>query len=89
MFSFSGVLLIIQPIFLFGDKTDSSSETHDFALNAGLVILAALASSFNMLLVHFIAKAIPPDVFVLQSNVGMIFVTAVLCTAKPNPIESK
>lgn len=54
-----------------------------------LVILAALAFSFNMLFVHFIGKAIPSTVFVLQSNVGLIIVTGLFCTARPNPLGSE
>jgi drug/metabolite transporter (DMT)-like permease len=88
LFSFSGVLLIIQPRFLFGEHTDASLDIDNFTLYVGLVVLAALAYSFNMLFVHFIGKAIPPDVFVLQSNVGMILVTGLLCAARPNPLAT-
>ena len=59
-----------------------------FTFYVGLVILAALAYSFNMLMVHLIGKSIPSNVFVLQSNAGMVLVTGILCAIFPNPISS-
>ena len=84
--SFSGVVLVAQPEFLFGAK-DSLNIPH-FGFYIALMIFAALSNAFNLHYIHELGKQVHPFVNMLYSHLGFMASSSLLASSNPQPLES-
>lgn len=76
--SFSGVILIIHPEFLFGTGT-SQQKTENYYAYVAMMVSAAFLNALNSHFIHGLAKKIDPIVSMLYSNLGsLVLSTAIL-----------
>jgi drug/metabolite transporter (DMT)-like permease len=51
------------------------------------MLFAALGYALNMLIIHIIAGKVSPTLNLHQSNVGFLFMSSLLCSISPRPID--
>lgn len=76
LLSFAGVVLIIQPSFLFGKN---SAQIDYFAGLVLLMLMAAFGNAMNKLYTHMLAKKVSPAVNVQYSHIGFLMLGGLLC----------
>ena len=81
MVSFIGVILMVQPEFLFGVISTHKIDNYYFYIF--LVILSAFGNALNMHFIHGLAKKIEPLVNIYYSHLGFIALSSMLCVFDP------
>lgn len=81
LLSFSGVILMVQPEFIFGESSAPKIEGYYFYV--GLMLMSALGNALNMHFIHGLAKKIEPLVNILYSHIGFITISSVLASMHP------
>ena len=79
--SFSGIILIMQPEFLFPKATESSEQSSQ--LLGLLVIVAAFCFSLNMQIVHSIGNRITMNTNLHYSYMGQVVLSSTLSQFSP------
>lgn len=87
LLSFMGIILIVQPEFLFGLKEGGNFYVEGFEWYIGLMLMGAFSNAFNMLLIHIIGKELQPIVTLHQSNLGYLFASSILCSFIPHSVS--
>lgn len=81
MVSFVGVVLMIEPEFIFGATT--AKKIDNYYLYIGLIFLSAFGNALNMHFIHGLAKKVEPLVNIYYSHLGFIALSSVLCNFDP------
>ena len=85
MISFSGVVLMMQPEFIFGGSAVKRAE--DYYVYVGIMMLAALGNAFNMHFIHGLAKKIEPLVNIFYSHLGCAAMSSLLSCVGHNRLQ--
>ena len=80
------MVLIIQPAFIFGVSEGQDMNVDGFQWYVLMMLFSAAGLACNMLLVHIIAKDIPPIVNLHQSNLGYVLASGTLCSFTPHQV---
>ena len=90
MVSFIGVMLIIQPEFIFGESAGSSSRSEYFTVFVACMILVALGHATNMHLIFTLSKKakVHPFINLYYSHLGHVFVNGIMNNFYPKTIPS-
>jgi drug/metabolite transporter (DMT)-like permease len=84
--SFTGVVLIVQPDFIFGKKEAEAAPEFIYIL---LMMVVAFGHAMNMHYVHGLSKFVSPFVNINFSHCGNLVVSTLMCNINPQRVDSE
>ena len=79
--SFTGVVFIVQPEFIFGSQ--DTPRIDGFYFYIFLMLVSASSNALNLHFVHGLSKSMHPFVNMYYSHVGFLILNSLLCNLKP------
>ena len=83
--SFGGVLLVLQPEFIFG--MGKMREIEDYYFYVGLMVFAALSHAFNLHFIHGLSGRVNVFVNMHYSHMGFMVASGLLCNWVPYRVK--
>jgi drug/metabolite transporter (DMT)-like permease len=86
LLSFAGVVLIVEPEFIFG--ANAATPVANLHFYVMLMIISAFSNALNMHFIHSLAKHIQPQVNMHYSHIGFLITSSLLCNFAPSRMQA-